>query len=265
MIESDTLTDEQQRLLRDLIKREKLAGMGRLVTTLAHELNNPLQALQNTLHLLRSRPVDEEKRERYLIMAQEEVARLVGIVQRMLDFYRPAPETMRPIAVQEVLESVVELVDTQARQAGVEVVVEWSRLPRVAGAGTQLRQLFASLMSNAIEAMSDGGLLRISGRVELEGDPPRRVVVVDVSDTGPGIAQEAMHAIFEPFYTTKNNRVGLGLAVCYSIVEQHGGTLTVRADEGGTTFRVTLPALGPAQSESLDDALQYHEEDDHDH
>lgn len=238
-------SSERQRLTQQLAQTEKLAGMGRLASSVAHEINNPLQAIHNSLHLLVNRPLAEEKRTRYLSMAHEEVERLIAIVQRMLDFYRPAHDGMRPISLHTVLDGALGMAAQQLQERGVEVSREWSeQLPRVHGVGSHLKHVFFNLALNAAEAMPNGGRLIVRTRVE-QGllDRAPRVVLVEFIDTGPGIPRSEVQAIFEPFYTTKSKGTGLGLAVSYSIVERHKGILSVSTDGSGTTFRVALPAL----------------------
>ncbi len=222
----------------------KLSGMGRLTASIAHEINNPLQALHNTLHLLLSRPFPEEKRERLLRMAQMEVDRLATLVQRMLELHRPSGKDMRPVSVHGLLESALAGTASTLQQQHVLVERDWAEhLPRVIGIGGHLRQVFVDLAVNAVESMPDGGRLMIRTRLEdgaHEGAAPR--ILVEFADSGPGIPESEVQRIFEPFYTHKRNGAGLGLAISYGIIERHGGTLSVSSSANGTTFRVVLPA-----------------------
>src|SRR5215216_5888967 len=145
----------------------KLAGMGRLTASIAHEINNPLQALHNTLHLLLSRSFPEEKRERLLSMAQMEVDRLVTLVQRMLELHRPSSKDMRPVSVHGLLESALAGTASTLEQQHVLVERDWAEhLPWVIGIGGHLRQVFVDLVINAVESMPDGGRLTIRTRLE---------------------------------------------------------------------------------------------------
>jgi signal transduction histidine kinase len=244
---------ERQQAVQQLAQTEKLAGMGRLAASIAHEINNPLHAIHNSLHLLLNRPLTDEKRARYLGMAQEEVERLIALVQRVLNFYQPARDGMRPIAVHPILEHVLRTATEQFQRSGIALEREWSEgLPRVMGISSHLKQVFHNLTLNALEAMPKGGWLRVRTRV-VEGSfgGARRAVLVEFTDNGPGIPDSAIQTIFEPFYTTKSHGTGLGLALSYNIVEQHSGMLSVRSEGERTTFRVTLPALNdsPAPAE----------------
>ncbi len=253
---------ERQRIAKQLVQTEKLAALGRLSASMAHEINNPLQAIHNSVHLMLSRPLPEEKRQRYLTMTMEEIERLISIVQRILDFYRPSREGMRPVNMNDILEAVLNLTTNQLEEAQVTVVRDWQpQLPRVFAVSNHIKQVCFNLIFNAIEAMADtGGTLLVRSYLAEEGsdagaavfttisgagatDPVQGpAVVVEISDTGAGIPAHDLPKIFEPFYTTRIKGTGLGLAVSYSIIEQHHGELAVRSEPGqGTTFRIRLP------------------------
>lgn len=252
---------ERKRIAQQLIQTEKLAAVGRISASIAHEINNPLQAIYNSLHLVNTRPLAEDKQQFYLSRALEEVDRLINIVQRMLDFYRPARDGvgMRPTDVHHLLDAVLIFARQQFETSQVQVVCDWSPdLPFVFAIGNHLKQVFLNLILNAIEAMPDGGTLTIRTFTIDEpnsqsiadfaavGSATQRtlgpLVVVEFSDTGQGIAPEDLPKIFEPFYTTRSTGTGLGLAISYSIIEQHHGELSVRSTVGeGTTFRIALP------------------------
>jgi two-component system NtrC family sensor kinase len=252
---------ERQRIAKQLMQAEKLAALGRLSASLAHEINNPLQAIHNSVHLMLSRPLPEEKRQTYLEMTQEEIVRLISIVQRTLDFYRPNRDGMRPVDVNEIIDVVLTLTEAQLHERRVQVVREGEgppRLPRVFAISNHLKQVCFNLIFNAVEAMPDGGELRVRtylaepgaddvGFVGVSGgagggDLGGPAVVIELGDSGTGIPAEDLPKIFEPFYTTRTKGTGLGLAVSYSIIEQHHGDLSVRSTLGqGTTFRIRLP------------------------
>ncbi len=223
-----------------LVQAEKLAAMGRLTASIAHELNNPLQAIQNCLHLVLHRSLDDEKRSRYLKMAQEEVERLIVTVQRMLDFYRPSPMQLRATDVHQVLEDVLALAGKQIQRARVRVRRRFAaNIPPLNAVKNQLKQVFLNLVINAVEAMPNGGDLEIETRLVDGG----QWVAISFRDHGVGLSKEAMAHLFEPFYTTKSKGTGLGLSISYGIIEQHGGTIEVQSTTGrGSCFTVRLPA-----------------------
>ena len=230
---------ELARSQAQLIQAEKLAAMGRLTASIAHELNNPLQAVQNCLHLILHRTLEAAKQEQYLKMAQEEVERLISTVQRMLDFYRPTPEQHHATDVHQVIEDVLALTDKRLVRGRVRVRrVFAANLPLLNAIKNQLKQVFLNLVINAAEAMPNGGELRIATSLSADG----KSVSVAFHDQGVGLSPRALEHLFEPFYTTKNGGTGLGLSVSYGIIEQHGGTIDVESTEGkGSCFTVRLP------------------------
>jgi len=250
---------ERQRLAKQLMQAEKLAALGRLSASMAHEINNPLQAISSSVHLLLSRPLPDEKRQRYLEMTREEVERLVSIVQRLLDFYRPTREGMRPVDMNEILETALTLTANELNERKVTVERDCQpRLPRVLAVSNHIKQVCFNLIFNALEAMPEGGALRVRTYLEPEEREPDGAgfvwaagranpiggpaVALEIGDTGPGIPAQDLPKIFEPFYTTRMKGTGLGLAVSYGIVEQHHGELAVRSRPGeGATFKIRLP------------------------
>jgi two-component system, NtrC family, sensor kinase len=232
---------EQWRPLQQMMLAEKLAGMSRLTAMIAHQINNPLQAITNTLRLL-SRPLEQEKRDRYLSLAQTEIERLTGLVRRMLDIYQVTRVSYRPVAIHTQLESAIAQISASVDRE--QLVIERDLAPgnpRVMGSGIHLREVFVSLIQNAVEAMPAGGRLVVRTRIEAIAGAQGGVVMVEVSDTGAGISEENLEQIFEPFATTKDGAVGMGLAISYSIVEHHAGRLSVHSGPGETVFRATLP------------------------
>ncbi|MEW6568351.1 MAG: ATP-binding protein [Chloroflexota bacterium] len=220
-----------------LVQSEKLAAIGRLTASIAHEVNNPLQSLRNCLDLAGRDGLDEGRRQEYLRLAQKELDRLSWIMRQMLDFYRPEAAARQWVDLNQLLREVVMLTAAQCQSRGVEVTLELAQdLPRIRAVGFQLQQVALNLVINAVEAMPDGGKLsiRTQGR--------RERVVITFRDTGHGIPRQDLPRIFEPFYTSKARGTGLGLAVSYGIVSAHGGVIEVESDLGaGSTFRVKLP------------------------
>jgi two-component system NtrC family sensor kinase len=232
----------QQRTAQQIAQAEKLAAVGRLAASIAHEVNNPLQAIYNSLDLLIKHPLNDEKRQRYLDMARGEAERLIAVVQRMLDFSRSSREGMRPTHVPDLIDAALYDLQAQLEQSQVRLVRHWqTHLPRVFAIRSHLKQVFANLILNAIESMPAGGELTLRA-YQAEADE-RSLLTIEFSDTGPGIPAHDLHKVFEPFYTTKPAGKGLGLAISYSIVQQHGGEMSAVSGQGlGTTFRLRLPA-----------------------
>jgi two-component system NtrC family sensor kinase len=222
---------------RALIQAEKLATAGRLTASIAHEINNPLQAVQNCLHLAGRRALSDDQRQYYLNMAQAEMERLMNTVQRMLDFYRPGAVDRKPEDMNELVKRVMLLMERQFHERGVILHTKLARrLPQVLVVGDQIQQVFLNLILNAMEAMPDGGELFI------EVQTTKKEVEVIIEDTGPGISAGERQRIFEPFVSTKDDGMGLGLAVSYGIIAAHGGSLELAPGRGrGACFRVSLP------------------------
>jgi signal transduction histidine kinase len=222
-----------------LVQAEKLAAMGRLTIYIAHELNNPLQAVQNCLHLVIHRSLGREKSREFLMMAQEEVERLIKTVQRMLEFNRPSSGQDFETDVHTVIQDVLALTSQRLKRAKVDVKQTFApNMPPLKANKDQLKQVFLNLVLNAIDAMPNGGELDLTTRIEKE----RQWAYIAVRDQGMGLAPEVREHIFEPFYTTKSQGTGVGLSISYGLIEQHGGDILVESTEGkGSCFTVKLP------------------------
>ncbi|HYN86429.1 MAG TPA: ATP-binding protein [Pyrinomonadaceae bacterium] len=237
---------------RAVARTEKLAAVGRLAAGVVHEINNPLATIAACAEALESRVVEgvygatpevEDLRE-YLQLIRSETFRCKSITNGLLDFSRARAGEHAPVNVAEVVESAARLLAHQKRGAAVKIEVEVEGpLPLVSADEGQLQQAVIILAENAIDSMPEGGTLHLRARrVE---DEDGAAVAVEVSDTGHGIPEENLAKIFEPFFTTKEvgRGTGLGLAVCYGIVTEHGGRIAVDSAVGrGTTFTLTLPA-----------------------
>ena len=236
-------TRQLERSQEQLVQAEKVAATGRLAASIAHEINNPLQAIHNCLHLVTHRKLEPERAAYYLNMAQEEVQRLIAIVQRTLDFYRPSKGREVLTDINHVIESVLALANKRLDHGKVQVRRRLSSdLPKLQTVADQLTQVFLNLIVNAVEAMPEGGELTVATLCD------ESQVRVRVSDTGPGLNPEEAKKIFEPFYTTKRSGTGLGLAVSYGIIRRHGGEIAVESAPGcGATFVVSLP-IRPAEA-----------------
>jgi len=228
---------ERRRAEKYLLRTERLAAMGRLAAALAHEINNPLQAISNSLELALDFPLEEQERQEYLQTTRREMERLMALTDRVLNFARPPQVERKPIPVADVVRDALALASKQLDYSDIRASVDLPDvLPPVLASSSQLTPVCLNLIINAIEAMPDGGELSISA--QLAGDQ----VEVTFTDSGPGIPPDVMARLFEPFYTTKENGTGLGLPTSYSIIQQHGGTITAgNAPGGGAVFTVALP------------------------
>jgi two-component system NtrC family sensor kinase len=222
-----------------LIQAEKAAAIGRLAASLAHEINNPLQSLNNCLHLSLRPEVPRDRKEMYLSLACGEVERLVAIVNRMLNFYRPSTgETRSETRINQLLDDVLVLVDKQLEHSEIDVHLDLEPdLPAILAVPNDLRQVFLNLILNAVDAMPEGGRLEIATRQVSDSQ-----VRVTIRDSGRGIPEEHLSRIYEPFFTTKDRGTGLGLSISYGIVKALGGTIQVESTVGvGTTFTLQFP------------------------
>jgi signal transduction histidine kinase/FixJ family two-component response regulator len=223
-----------------LIRAEKMAAAGRLTASIAHEINNPLQAVQNCLHLATRKELSSGKREEFIQLANHELERLMGTVQRMLDFYRPGGVDPQRIDIAGLTKHVIKLLSPQLDERGIRITTGFSsKLPEILAVTSQLEQVFINLILNAYDAMPDGGEIRISAR------PVRDMVEILFHDTGSGIPEQDRSRIFEPFFSTKQSGTGIGLTVSYGIISAHGGSLDLAPERGkGACFRITLPTKG---------------------
>lgn len=229
--------ESQQALLRS----EKMAAAGRLTASIAHEVNNPLQSVQNCLHLAGREDISADKRREYFDLARTELERLMKTMHRMLDFYRPGSTKVERVDVLDLLRHVLNLASQQLGQRQINVIAELPKsLPHIYAVSGQIQQIFFNLILNAFDAMPGGGSLWIRAKSLENG------VEFQFEDSGPGIPEELRNNIFEPFFSTKEGGTGLGLTVSYNIVTAHGGALDlVQGSGSGACFRLFLP-LGDA-------------------
>ncbi|KAA6458219.1 PAS domain S-box protein [Acidobacteria bacterium AB60] len=247
---------KSQELLR---KSEKLAAAARLSATVAHEINNPLEAVCNLIYIAKLAPDLPSGVAEQLTMAEHELARVAHITRQTLGFYRESTEP-QPIEIVPILDSVLTLYSSRVKTKNIKVRCEFGECPPVIGVPGELRQAIANLFSNAVDAVQDNGTISITlGCVRELGVDEIQLLV---EDDGPGIPKEHLQTIFEPFFTTKKDiGTGLGLYVTREILERHGGTVTVRENghtrsgEGrnaGACFVLRLPCdMDPHARESI--------------
>jgi len=242
----------QRRQSEDAMRKtEKLAAAGRLAASIAHEINNPLEAVTNLLYLLKNHPSLDGEALEYAELAQRELGRVAQITQQTLRFYRQSTQPTSA-KVGEILDSVLLLYHARIESTKVEVVCDYAPTRELRAFGGELRQLFANLIGNAADAMPNGGrlLLRVRPAHRRQDGAAIEGVRVTVADTGCGMLDEVRRRIFEPFFTTKEaTGTGLGLWVSEEIVLKHGGHVNVRsrvAEPSGTVFSVFFPYDGIA-------------------
>ena len=237
----------RKELEEDLKRADRLALMGTLAAGLAHEIRNPLGGIKGAAQLLRrSADTDPSVGEFTSIMIRE-VDRVNQLIEQLLDLSRPSRLKLEPVNIHEILEEVLLLEGQTVGDKALQVRKRFDpSLPPIRGDRAQLTQVFLNLVKNAFQAM-DGGALTVATRLETDyhirdqGTGPNRFIWVDLADQGRGIAEADLPHIFSPFFTTKVNGTGLGLATCDRIIREHGGTIRVESSVGkGSTFRVSL-------------------------
>ncbi len=234
--EREELFQEQEALLRD----ERLSCIGRLMSSVAHQINNPLQAIQINLELAQREDVSPQKREHYLNIVEGEVERLRKIVRDMIDHYRPNQRTKSLFSLSEVIDEAVNLFQSELEERGIEVSRSFCEpSPQVWGMPNQIRLVFINLISNAVDAMPQGGKIHLCTELQ------KGHIACMIRDSGKGIPEDQCENVFDPFFSTKENRHGLGLTICDNIITQHQGKLELlKSDEEGTCFKITLPSGG---------------------
>ncbi len=241
-------TDQLQAAQKKLIRSDRLASLGQLAATVAHEINNPLSGVLNLSMLMQRILKDDgippgrvEEFRGYLAQIVGETSRVGHIVSDLLAFSRRAKPQSGPADLNSLVQRTASLIGHRMDLAGVRLVMNLQQdLPQVHCEGSQVQQVIMNLMLNGAESIKGGGTVTVSTRLAPEGG----AVILEVEDTGVGIPLEVVPRIFDPFFTTKENGkgVGLGLAVVYGIVHAHGGDIEVDTHLGrGTVFRVTLP------------------------
>ena len=224
-------------------RADRLAAIGQLAASLAHEIRNPLASMEGAVDILERHPDSAAEREEFLGIIKKECLRLNRLLSDLLDFARPRQPQVLPTRVEGILRSVAKLASSSAERSNIalEIVIP-DPLPEVRVDPQQLRQVILNLTLNAIQSMSSGGTVTLAARQEDAS------IVLSVSDEGQGISEDDLGHIFDPFFSTKKGGTGLGLSVAHQIVSQHGGTISVERNRSkGMTFTVALPLQQPEE------------------
>ena len=238
-------TRELKATQSQLLHSEKLAAVGALAATVAHEINNPLTGVYTYIRLM-ERKIDQgqsgaediAKYKGYLDTMRREVERTTAIVQNLLDFTRPKDPLRKPMDLVKVMEESLALISNKLSITNIVVVKILNPLPEIQADPAHMKQVFLNLLINACEAMEEGGTLTIRS----DHHPDTNTVTMSVRDTGVGIEEKDRARIFDPFFSTKKKGTGLGLSVVNGIVTRHSGKVEIDSAPGkGTDFRVTLP------------------------
>jgi signal transduction histidine kinase len=248
---------ERQRTQEALVHAEKGAALGRLAASIAHEINNPLTSLTNLLYLLQAQMASDPAAGHYASLADQELRRIARITKQMLGFYR---ESATPVSLKlsEIADGILELYEAQLSKHNITVDRQYAVEGVIEGFPAEMRQLFANLIGNAIEAAGHQGKVQVRiSRACNWANPRRAGVRVSIADSGPGIAAANRQKIFDPFFTTKGESgTGLGLWVSQGIVHKHRGSIRFRsnAEKGryrGTVFSIFLPIPKPTTPDAI--------------
>jgi len=237
---------ERIRLEQQLIQSEKLAGMGQLAASLAHELGNPLSVMSSTLQYLHGclRERDDPLAEKMEVIL-DNLARMDELLKTLVGFTGPERPHHECLDIQQTLSHVLTFVAKEAEAHRVTIQTDFEPMPEPCWADhRQLKQVFLNLFKNALEAMPRGGCLAVKvRRVARSTSSDQPTICIEVSDTGIGIEEADLEMIFRPFYSTKKQGTGLGLPFCRRVIEEHGGEIGIHSRRGeGTTVTICLPA-----------------------
>jgi nitrogen-specific signal transduction histidine kinase len=244
--------------MEEQIRRtDRLSSIGTLSAGMAHEIKNPLVTIKTFTQLLPQQYSDTEFRHTFFDLVGQEVKRIDTIVNRLLNFARPAKASLKPVSLHDVIDNSLRLAEQQLARHGIALGRHLDATRHVIEADAeQLNQTFVNFFLNAVHAMKKGGKLTVRTMIiNFSPDDPQAGslpnvdrIQVDVQDTGCGIAPEDMSKIFDPFFTTKEDGVGLGLSVSHGIIQEHSGTIDVESEKGkGTVFHVQFPLLAPQE------------------
>ncbi len=235
-----------------LIIAERFAATGQLATSIAHEINSPLQGILNLIHLMKSSAKDDDDQLENLDLLKKGFNNIHNIVQHLLDMNRPGQEKKRPANINNIVQSTVALIKSYIKRNRIKIVLDLSPdIMQINVSPQQIGQVLINILNNSIEAIG-GGEDSKKGDADLSGSSREITVqtcigngkiIVKISDTGPGIREKNMDNLFDPFYTSKKTMgMGIGLSVCHNIIQDHSGTINiVNAPEGGAVCTITLP------------------------
>jgi signal transduction histidine kinase len=229
-----------------LLRSEKLASVGRMAASIAHEINNPLGAVTNLLFLVQEIDDLPESARRYLEIADGELKRVAHITRQSLGFYREG-NAAALTSVNAVMESAVDLLKSKIAAKRAVIEREWDGDVEITAVAGELRQVFSNLLANSLDAIDEGGTIKLRVSAGTASGKGHRCVRVTIADNGKGIPASSRKHLFEPFFTTKGTiGTGLGLWVSKQIVDKHEGTIRVRSSASGlctgTVFSLVLPA-----------------------
>lgn len=238
----DQTQSELEKSREHLLQAEKMVLVGQLAAGMAHSIRNPLTSVKMRLFSLdRTLRLSSHQKEDFQVIS-EEILHIDNIVQNFLEFSRPPKLKMQEISPSEIVDLVFRLLEHRLQSYNVESKLNRGKmLPQIVADPERLKEALVNIVVNACEAMNGGGIIRVDEEESFDKSLGR-VIVIRLTDTGPGIPEAIRSRIFEPFFTTKEEGSGLGLSIASRIVEEHGGRIAVESKQGeGSTFTITLP------------------------
>lgn len=234
------------RMQEEILRMDRLVSLGKLASGIAHELRNPLAGIKTTAQALGEEMAEDDPKREYLNRITKEIDRLNELLKTFFSFAKPQQLNLVPCHIKEIINEIVPFLIKEIADKGIQFVEHYDpKLPRIYVDKVQMYQVFLNLFLNAIQAMPNGGELRIEASPIYSnplGEAKQNLIKIVVSDTGKGIPPHLLHKIFDPFFTTKSKGVGLGLSITYQIIKKHGGTIKVESKwEKGASFIITLP------------------------
>lgn len=240
----------ERRLVQDKLIRSKcLIATGQLAVSVAHEINSPLQGVTSLLNFMKKGHEDDSSLNANIDLVNKAFARIRDTVQKLFDLNRPGKERKQPLNINNVLEDTIALLNSLLKKKNVRIQVDpYPDIPNIIASPQQMGQVFMNLINNSVEAMERGETngnpaLDTSKEIMITTALKDETISISVADTGPGISEQDMAHIFDPFYTRKKKMgMGVGLSICHGIIEDHQGTISVEnLDQGGALFQITLP------------------------
>ena len=241
-VEKSKIIDEKLQLERKMYENEKLSSLGRLSTSVAHEVKNPLSSIKAIVQVMREDLKKSDPLQEDLAIIVGEIDRLTKVVNQLLQFAKPSSEVKAHVRIGDVINSTLVVLNHEAKQNNIIAHCQIPNdLPSIAADEAALKEIFFNLLHNAIQAMPDGGKINIHAHYQ----PGKQMIEVTISDTGPGIPPESVHKIFEPFYTTKQTGTGLGLSIVKKKLEDMDAAIHVESNGNGASFVINFPLNEP--------------------
>jgi PAS domain S-box-containing protein len=236
------------KIQEEILRMDRLVSLGKLASGIAHELRNPLAGIKTTAQALGEEMSGDDSKREYLNRITKEIDRLNDLLKTFFSFAKPQNLNLVHCHIKDIINEIIPFLIKEIADKGIRFIETYHpQLPKIQVDKTQIHQVFLNLFLNAIQAMPDGGELKIEASpilsTSVEGFKQNFIKVV-ISDTGRGIPPHIVHKIFDPFFTTKPKGIGLGLSITYQIIKKHGGTVKVESQwEKGTSFIINLPEM----------------------